>query len=319
MGSDVATPRNRPVMVGVNGSRISPPLVDLAVAEAALYDVPLLIVHVWPGRYSGAYRGRGTVPSRADAQRLLELSAVRARLTAPDVPVSTELLDGGAANLLTQTSGRARLLVLGHRDEVVTRPAWGSTTAYLAHHSACPLLVYRGATPCDGPIVVATSARPEGNATLGYAFARAALVNAPLVAIHMWTRPGAAEGIPLAVPPGAYGEERAGAEKALTAALAGWTERFPGVVVERLVVNDFEMAYTIERALRRGRLMVAGIGRSGSFAELLCSARAASAGVRRTCPTVLVPPSSPMSSHGAATASMTGSNGTGNGARAATG
>ncbi len=281
-------------MVGVNGSRICPALVDVAVTEAARYQVPLIIVHVWPGRYTGAYRGRGTVPSRADAQRLLNLVAGRARLIQAHVPVSTELLDGGAANLLTEASGHARLLVLGHRDEAYTRPAWGSTTAYLAYHSACPLLIYRGAVPSEGPIVVATSARPDSDATLGFAFERAALVKAPLVALHMWARPGAADGTPPAVRPGAYAEERAVAAQALAETLARWTTRFPDVAVERLVVNDFERAYTIERALRRGRLMVAGIGRSGSFAELLCSARQATAGVRRTSPTLLVPPSTSM-------------------------
>ena len=76
--------------------------------------------------------------------------------------------------------------------------------------------------------------------------------------------------------------------------MAGWVARFPDVPVEPLVVNDFEMAYTIERALRRSRLMVAGIGRSGSFAELLCSAREAYAGARKTSPTVLIPPRGPV-------------------------
>jgi hypothetical protein len=228
------------------------------------------------------------VPSRGDAQRLLDLSASRARLTAPVVPVATELFDGGAAHLLTETSRYARLLVLGHRDESYARPTWGSTTAYLAHHSACPLMIYRGTAPSQGPVVVAASARP-GDATLGYAFERAALLRAPLVAMHMWTRPGAEDEIPAAVRPGAYAEQRAAADKALAEALAGWTPRFPGVPVERLVVNDFEMAYTVERALRRGRLMVAGIGLSGSFAELLCSARETCAGVRRTSPIMLIP------------------------------
>jgi hypothetical protein len=67
--------------------------------------------------------------------------------------------------------------------------------------------------------------------------------------------------------------------------------RFPDVPVERLVVADLEMAYTIERASRRGRLLVAGIGRGGRFAELLYgSLSPASRGPRSsTCPVVLVP------------------------------
>ncbi|MEV4346473.1 universal stress protein [Actinoplanes sp. NPDC049596] len=290
MHTDVSKPRIRPVMVGVNGSRSGPALVDLAAAEAARYSAPLLIVHVWPGRYTGAYRGRGAVASRADAQRLLDLLTSRARLAAPRLRVRAELLDGNAANLLTETSARAQLLVVGHRDEAYGRPAWGSTTAYLSFHSACPTLVYSGSVPADGPVVVTTSARPEGDGTLGYAFERASLVGAPLVAVHMWTRPGAEDGPPVAVPKGAYAEERAAAEQSLSAALGKWVARFPDVTVEQLIVNDFDIAFTVERALRRGRLLVAGIGRGGSFAELLCSARQSHAGLRANSPIVLVPP-----------------------------
>src|SRR4051812_37846747 len=142
MRRDVSATEILPVVVGVDGSRTGPAAVDLAAGEAARRGSPLLIVHVWPGRYTGVHRGRGAVPSRADALRLLEVSAGRARLSAPGPAIRTELLDGGAAHVLSRCAQRASLLVVGHRDEVVTRPSWGSTTAYLAHHSACPLLVH---------------------------------------------------------------------------------------------------------------------------------------------------------------------------------
>jgi len=180
--------------------------------------------------------------------------------------------------------------VVGHRDEVLTRPSWGSTTAYLAHHSACPLLVYRGAVR-TGPVVVAASARPAGASTLGYAFAEAALLGERLVAVHMWTRPGAVDGPVPVVVPGGYGTERRRAERALAEALAGWSARFTEVPVERLVVSDLDMAYTIERASRRGRLLVAGIGRHGRFAELLYGSLGPGPGTlsRATCPVLLAP------------------------------
>ena len=279
------------MVVGVDGSRIGPATVDLAVGEAVRRGAPLLIVHVWPGRYTGVFRGRGVVPSLADGRRLLDVSAMRARLAGPDLAVGTELLDGGAAHELTCCSERASLLVVGHRDEVFTRPSWGSTTAYLAHHSACPLLVRRGPVPRDGPVVVAVSARPGDTATLGYAFAEAALLRTRLVAVHMWTRPGASEGVVPVVVAGGYAAERREAERALVEAVAGWSVRFPDVVVERLVVHDLDMAYTIERASRRGRLLVAGIGRHGRFAELLYGSLSPNPAAvhRATCPVVIVP------------------------------
>jgi nucleotide-binding universal stress UspA family protein len=285
------------VVVGVDGSRSGPAAVDLAAREAVRRGVPLLIVHVWPGRYTGVFRGRGMVPSRADGRRLLDVAASRARLAGADLNISTDLLDGGAAQMLTGCSERAGLLVVSHRDAILTRPSWGSTTAYLAHHSACPLLVHRGATREDGPVVVAASARPSGAATLGYAFTEAARSGTRLVAIHMWTRPGAAEDAVPAVVAGGYAVERRAAENALAEAVDGWSRRFPEVAVDRLVVHDLDMAYSIERASTRGRLLVAGIGRHGRFAELLYGSLGFSSGVSRraTCPVALVPAQWPVS------------------------
>ncbi|MDY7088231.1 MAG: universal stress protein [Actinomycetota bacterium] len=283
----------KPVMVGVNGSHPGPVLVDFAVAEAVLLGVPLVVTHVWPGRYTGAFRGRGAVPSPADAQRLLTLSAERARMIAPSLAVSTELLDGGAGDVLSRATENASLLVVGHREEAHPRSAWGSTTAYLAHHTACPLMIYRGSVPADGPVVVSASARLDADATLAYAFARARQSGASLVAVHMWMRPGAQDGVPPVVAAGGYAQEQAAAERTLTSALAPLVARFPDVAVERLVVHDRDMANTLERALRRGRLMVAGTGRSGAFAEILCGAADSRIGRRSTCPTVLIPSALP--------------------------
>ncbi|MFC6605807.1 universal stress protein [Amorphoplanes digitatis] len=281
----------RPVVACVDGSRTTPATVDLAAAEAVRHRAPLLIAHVWPGRYTGVFRSRGAVASPADGRRLLDVSAQRAQLGSPDLPVSTELLDGGAADMLTRLSGRAQLIVVAHRDDALTRVSWGSTAAYLAHYGACPVLVHRGAAPSAGPVVVAASARPTGATTLGYAFAEAAMRGSSLVAVHMWTRRGSEDGPRPAVVAGGYSVERREAERALAEALAGWAAPYPHVPIDRLAVPDLDMGYTIERASQRGRLLVAGIGRHGRFAEWLYG----SAGPSRTavrvvaCPVVLVP------------------------------
>jgi nucleotide-binding universal stress UspA family protein len=290
MGSKAALPQIRPVLVGVDGSRSTHATLDLAVAEAVRLDAPLLIVHVWPGRYTGAFRSRTGMPSPADGRRLLEVTAARARLAGPDLSVSTEFVEGGAANVLSRYSQRARLLVVGHCDDPFTGPSWGSTAAYLAHHSECPLLVNRGGGH-DGPVVVASSARSPESATLGYAFAEASLRGTRLVAVHMWSRPWAADGSVPLVAAGGYAAERRTAERELAAALDRWSARFPTVPVDRLVVSDLDLAYTIERASRRGRLLVAGIGRHGRFSELLYgSAGPGPVGLRSApCPVLFVP------------------------------
>jgi nucleotide-binding universal stress UspA family protein len=294
MGTE-AVESPRPVLVGVDGSRAASATVDLAVAEAARRGAPLRIVHVWPGRYVGVFRGRSEVPSTTDGRRLLDILSQRAALAEPGLPISTELLEGGAANVLTGCTTHARMLVVGHRDGVPALASWGSTAAYLAHHSACPLLVRRGVAG-DGPVVVAASARTSGSMTLGYAFAQAAVLGTRLVAVHMWRRPDADGGSARAEAARACATERRAADDLLADALAEWCVRYPGVAVERLVVSELDMAYAIERASRRGRLLVAGIGRHGRFAELLYgSFTPGPASLRSaTCPVVLVPAGRPV-------------------------
>lgn len=289
MYSGGTAPETLPVVAGVDGTRIAPVTIELAAAEAARLRAPLLIVHVWPGRYTGFVRSRGVVPTPDDGRHLLDVALLRGRLVAPELSIHTELLDGGAAHTLTECSRRARLIVVGHRDDVLTRPSWGSTTAYLAHHSACPLLVHRGSVPHRGPVVAAVSGRPAGAATLGYAFAEAAQRGVQLVAIHMWTRPATPDGPAPPIAAGGFAPQRREAERVLAEALARWTAEFPGVPVEPLVVHDLEMGYTIERASRRGQLLVAGIGRHGRFAELLYRSLSPAAMRAAACPVVLVP------------------------------
>jgi nucleotide-binding universal stress UspA family protein len=285
MSGNAATREVLPVVVGVDGSRNGPAVVDLAAAEAVRHRAPLLIVHAWPGRYTGAFRTRAAVAARADGQHLLDVSASRARTAEPELQVGTRLLDGAATAVLTRLSEQARLLVIGHRDEILTRPSWGSTASYLAHHSASPLLVRRGVAKSSGPVVVAVSGRPSP--TVGYAYAEADSMHTRLVAVHL-SPSGADEAVPVPlIPNGDYMAERRAAERMLAEAMAGWCADFPDVEVERVLVHDVNVAYTIDRASRRGRVLVMGAGR-GRFAEMLHGP------ARRTqCPVLLVPPGWP--------------------------
>ncbi|MEV4702929.1 universal stress protein [Actinoplanes sp. NPDC049316] len=288
MHSVVSSKRDLPVVVGIDGSRSHPETVDLAADQAARLRAPLLIVHVWPGHYSGAFRIRGAIPTQDDGKHLLDLAARRAQLRIPDLDVSTELADGSAAQVLVERSEHARLLVVGHRDVILTRPSWGSTTAYLAHHGSCPLLVHRGVVPGRGPVVLAVSTRDGAAATIRYAFEEAAATGSRLVALHVWTYtgPGPAGGTPAT----GFAVARREADARLAEAMEGWDARFPDVDIERLLVHDVDIGYTLERASRRGRLLVAGMGRSGRFVELLYGSLGGTLLRQTACPVLLVPP-----------------------------
>ncbi|MEU4216727.1 universal stress protein [Actinoplanes sp. NPDC026623] len=285
MSSIVWSKRNPPVVVGVDGSRSHPATVDLAADQASRHGAPLVIVHAWPGHYSGTFRTREALPTEADGRHLIELAARRAEHRAPGLTVSTELVNGGASQVLTACSERARLVVVGHRDASPTRTSWGSTTAYLAHHGSCPLLVQRGTVPERGPVVLALSAREPPTATAELGFEEAALTGDRLVAVHLWNQPGGGT----RTAGGGQAAARRDADRRLAEALAGRSCGYPDVEVERLLVHDLDIAYTLERASRRGRLLVAGMGRSGRFVELLYDSLGSAPARPAGCPVLLVP------------------------------
>ncbi|MCA2218991.1 universal stress protein [Jidongwangia harbinensis] len=289
MLSAASTSQTPSVVVGIDGSRTYGDTLDLAVVEAERRHAPLLVVHAWPGRYSGRWAAN-PMPTEQDGRHLLEIAERRARHRAPGLEVGTALVAGGAAGALAQQSAGAQLMVVGHRDDALTRHGWGSTAAYLAHHCACPLLVHRGAAPERGPVVVAVSARRSATATLACAFEEASLSMSRLVAVHVWTRPSARNAATRAAVSAGYAADRAAADRQLAEVMAGWAATCPDVEVERLVLHDLDVAYTLERASRRGRLLVAGIGRNGRFAELLYGSLGLAMMRTVACPVLLVPP-----------------------------
>ena len=271
------------MLVAVDGSRNGLSIVDLGVAEAVRHRSPLLIVHVWPGQYLGPFRGRGTVTGIEDGRRLLDLAARRAAHLAPQLDVAVDFAQGSAFGTITDRSAAALMLVIGHRDGVLTRPSWGSTAAYLAHHSACPLLVHRGGLPGGGPVGVAVSGRPSASVTI--AVEEAALRGVRLVAVHAWRRPDDAA-VTSRIPPTALRES----EKRLSVALAPAVSGHPDVPVEEVVVSGTDIAYTAQRAGHRCQLLVAGMGATGRVAELLYGSLDHSSARQAPCPVLLVPP-----------------------------
>lgn len=284
------TTHRPPVMVGVDGVRGRFATVDLAVAEAVRRSAPLSIVHVWPSRYAGPFRISGRYPTEADGLHLLELAERRVRHTGTDLAVRTQLIDGEPASALVRCSAAAQLLVVGHRDDVLTRHGWGSTAAYLAHRAVCPLLVDRGTHQDKGPVVLAASARPSGTATVACAFEQASLRRAPLLAVHVWSAaPGSAGSTRSPVRAG-YVAARDEADRTLAESLAGFSTQYPDVEVNRLVLHDLDLAYTLDRASSRGRLLVAGSGRHGRVAGMLYGSLDVSMLRTAACPVMLVPP-----------------------------
>lgn len=92
------------------------------------------------------------------------------------------------------------------------------------------------------------------------AYDLAARATSPLVAVHVWN----------AVRPGQARESaRSAAERRLADTLAVGGAQWPAVEVEPLLINENDIAFTVQRATRRSRLLVVGVGHKGWTIEVV--------------------------------------------------
>ncbi|KJK40804.1 universal stress protein UspA [Streptomyces variegatus] len=269
------------VVVGVDGSTSSLAAVEVAAREARLRGAGLRVVHafvVWPATHVPLGPPPLEPPEppegglRDMAHRLVTEAVERARTVAPDVDTSHVVVTAEPVTALEAQSRAAELVVVGSRGMggFVGLLA-GSTAVHLAAHGSCPVLVVREQPHADGPIVVGVDGSAAGQKAVDFAFAEAALRDAPLVAQHAWTTWNAPmpapqdKSMPYANPPGALAEEE---ERLLSEALAGRQERYPGVTVEHKVVHGGTRESLIE-ASRSAQLVVVGARGRGGFSGLL--------------------------------------------------
>ncbi|RAO28599.1 Universal stress protein [Micromonospora saelicesensis] len=139
-------PVDGPVLVGVDGSESSRLAVGLGAGEAALRDVPLVLVHVGPSD------GDRAVPEeieesqaayQAEAVRLLADASTVVRAEHPDLVVREHpVRAAGAAQGLIEASGTASLLVVGTRGRAgFAGLLLGSVSQAAIQHAHCPVLV----------------------------------------------------------------------------------------------------------------------------------------------------------------------------------
>ncbi|MEV1159106.1 universal stress protein [Micromonospora chokoriensis] len=139
-------PVDGPVLVGVDGSESSGLAAGYAADEAALRDVPVVLVHVGPpteGRTVPEEIEESQAAYQADAVRLLADASAAVRAEHPDLVVREHpVRAAGAAQGLIEASGNASLLVVGTRGRAgFTGMLLGSVSQAAIQHAHCPVLV----------------------------------------------------------------------------------------------------------------------------------------------------------------------------------
>jgi nucleotide-binding universal stress UspA family protein len=285
---------DQPIVVGVDGSRLSLTAVEAAAAEAILRGKPLLVVHgfIWP--YMKVPLGPSPLgPAegglRNEADRLVAEAVEHAKVHAPGVVVSGEVVTGSASQVLIARSAEAALIVVADRGlGAFAGLLLGSVSSHLAEHASCPVMVVRGSSDAAAPILLAADGSPAGEPAIGFAFQEAALRGASILALHVWRQPSSSGPGDILSP--VYDETlvQSEEERVLAEALAGWRDKFPDVPVERRVVRG-RVRRTVIDATGQAQLVVVGSRGTGGFTGLLLGSVSRAVLNHSACPLVIVP------------------------------
>jgi nucleotide-binding universal stress UspA family protein len=278
------------VVVGVDGSVMAMRAVRWGAAEAGRRDLPVRLVSAVGGDAAPVAhpelvtKYRDVLVERARAT-LAEAAAV-VRREASGVEVETHLVTGHPVAVLRAEADRAQVVVIGNRGlSRVEGLLAGSVSVALATHAACPVVVVRGpdreaSETASLPVVVGVDGSPTSESAVGFAYESAASRRVGLVAVHVWSEVVADAELAALLDQQAIedGEHRLLAER-----LAGWAEKYPDVVVERVVTRDGPAHALLEQA-SRAQLVVVGSRGRGEFAGLLLGSVSNALLHRAPCP-----------------------------------
>jgi len=284
-----------PVVVGVDDSDAARLAVVWAADEAARRGLPLRLVHAldWP---AGADRDLDTTkPWRtwsgifhSAGQRALDHARTSVESRHPDLELSQALVDGTPARVVRDQAQGAALVVLGSRglSSMTELMTGGSVAVPVAAHATCPVVVVRSPehVTADPPtIVVGVDGSPVSERAVGFAFEQASRRGATVLAVQ--ARPFASGFVATAV--SRPDEVREGRIR-LAETLAGWSENYPDVPVQREVVFGHPVR-TLAQASEHALCLVVGSRGFGGFKGMLLGSVSHGLIHHAHCPVVVVP------------------------------
>ncbi|BBX17676.1 universal stress protein [Mycolicibacterium duvalii] len=266
------------IVVGVDGSPAARVAVDWAARDAALWRVPLTLVHVLPGATMQAWI-QAPLPAdyleelRQSGQEILAAAAQDARAAGGEnlVKIDERTASGPPVPTLVDFSKQADMIVVGSRGlGKWGRRLLGSVSTGLVHHARCPVAVIHDEDPLiphpdRAPVVVGIDGSPASEHATEIAYEQASRRGVELVAVHTWSDAG------YELPGAEWSEMQPEEDMLLAERLAGYQERYPDVPVRRVVKRDQPARRLLEEAEKAQLLVVGSHGRGGFTGMLLGS------------------------------------------------
>lgn len=156
-----------------------------------------------------------------------------------------------------------------------------------------PVIVHRPVdtsedVPLPRPVLVGVSVDADPDAVLEVAFDEASLRGAPLHAMYIWSGSDLAGDVGMRAGVGGFEQGHSWAERMLTEALQGWSQKHPDVTVRQTVRHGLDVAVALTAASRSAQLTVVGSSRGSGPTRLLAGTVAHALVHRAGCPVAAV-------------------------------
>ena len=280
--SSTTYPRTTRVVVAYDGSTPSRTALVEGAARARRLDVPVVLVC--------AVEVADAVPMQAfadTARAALDTAAERCREELGVSAVSTVVSFGSPTGAVLEVARPGDLVIVGtHGHKPVARVLLGSSSSSLVTHARVPVLVARSSgTEDDAPVVVGVDGSPSSTAAVEAAAAEADSTGSVLRAVAA---------VPPVVDAAGFtsGPDAAEIEEAhayVAEATAGLHERYPDLVIER-VVSQTHAVEALARAARQARLVVVGSRGRGTLRSVLLGSVSREVVQRGACSVLVVHP-----------------------------
>ena len=280
------------VVVGVDGSPSSDLALRWAVNEARRTGRPLHLVHALENEPVLTDKQKlGTKESPASRDPVLTEAMDIVATMRTEVETTPHSVSGFAPTTLIAASKIAETVVVGsHGHSAIPTALIGSVSDHVAIHASCPVVVVREngmQGRGSGHVVVGVDGSEASQPATGYAFAYAASTGSSLTAVHTWWWE------PVEIVSG--GEPWTGdwtaianqEETLVSGLLAGWSQKYPGVLVHPHVVRGDPVVELLEQSKGASLLAVGSRGRGG-FIGLLLGSVSRRILKRATCPVAVV-------------------------------
>ncbi len=269
-----------PVVVGIDGTEEMTAATRYAAWEAQRRGVGLRLVFAHqptPMWAPGAFFADDYAWDADWVRDLLGRAKEKIASSCPELDVEAVAAVGSAAGVLVRESTQSSLVVTASRATGgLGGHLAGSISAQVAAHAAGPVVVLRSMEPdfvdpdtfTGRPVVVGLDGSTESQRAIGFAVEEAVARQAELHAVFVWDVLGIHDMGPASPPTYDMGDEEIKARRLLAEATAGWSERYPDLVIRYRPIHAPDAVDTLSHPALGAGLVVVGSRGHGGFLGL---------------------------------------------------